>query len=56
MKIEWDTYWEQVNDIFFQALDQILDIDREMFIQSYKEKYCIHCGSKNSNCKCWNDE
>jgi|WetSurMetagenome_2_1015567.scaffolds.fasta_scaffold411442_1 hypothetical protein len=56
MKIVLDTYWEHIKDITFQALKQLSDIDREMFIQEYREKYCIDCGSTNPRCQCWNDD
>jgi len=56
MKIEIDTYWEHIQGITFQALKQLDDIDRKMFIREYEKKYCIHCGEANPNCQCWNDE
>jgi hypothetical protein len=56
MTIKLDTHWEQIKDVTFQALKQLSDIDREMFIREYKEKYCIYCGTENPDCQCWNDE
>ena len=35
-----------------KSLDKLTDDERYEVIS----KYCKHCGSKDPNCQCWNDE
>ncbi len=41
------------------VLDYIkkLPIDeRDSFFDYLKDNYCLHCGSNDTTCQCWNDE
>jgi hypothetical protein len=51
-----DLTFDQVCGLVFDYLFNRSEEDRKKFISAYTDRYCIHCGSSNPNCQCWNDE
>lgn len=39
-----------------QALGDFSAEQREMFFSQLRSRFCIHCGSPDPGCQCWNDE
>jgi len=39
-----------------EFISELTDDQRLEFFGEITEGYCVHCGTNNPNCQCWNDE
>lgn len=47
---------ERLFDEFIQTLNRMSPEERAAFVYKYRNSFCIHCGSNDPHCQCWNDE
>lgn len=53
---DWKNMRSELFDEWIDGLNNLDSNDREVYFNLLKAKFCMHCGSDDTGCQCWNDE